>query len=55
MTSNTQCVNTNGSYECICVDGYELVDDECQREINTLLLNFNEDLAYHVFKALLMK
>ena len=33
---NTQCVNTIGSFECVCVDGYELVDEECQRKIDYL-------------------
>lgn len=28
---NTQCLNNEGSYECVCVDGYELVDDKCER------------------------
>ena len=31
---NTECVNTIGSFECVCVDGYELVDEECQRKID---------------------
>ncbi len=30
---NTQCVNTEGSFECICVPGYELnMNGECQRK-----------------------
>lgn len=36
---NTKCVNTNGSYRCECLEGYERSDkwncveiDECQRE-----------------------
>ena len=29
--ANTQCVNAPGSFECRCVDGYTLVDSECQR------------------------
>lgn len=29
---NTQCVNIGGSFECVCVDGYELIDEECERE-----------------------
>ena len=33
---NTDCVNTDGSFECVCVDGYELVDGECQREIKPM-------------------
>ena len=23
-TSNSQCVNTEGSYECVCIQGYVL-------------------------------
>lgn len=41
MHINTQCVNSNGSFECVCVDGYESVDGECQREINTFKLEVN--------------
>ena len=32
LQPNTQCVNTNGSFECACVDGYEVLDGQCQRE-----------------------
>ena len=34
---NAQCVNTDGSFECVCVDGYELVDGECKRKIPSFL------------------
>lgn len=30
--ANTQCLNTNGSFECVCVGGYEPVDGECERK-----------------------
>ena len=32
LQANTQCINNNGSFECVCVGGYELVDAECERE-----------------------
>ena len=25
-----RCLNTIGSFECVCVDGYELLDSQCQ-------------------------
>ena len=28
---NTECINTEGSFDCACVGGYELVDGECRR------------------------
>ena len=29
---DTQCVNTYGSFECVCVPGYRLMDGNCQRK-----------------------
>ena len=34
---NTQCVNADGSFECVCVPGYELTDRNCQRNENDYL------------------
>ena len=33
--ANTLCVNRDGSFECACVDGYELLDGECERKEST--------------------
>ena len=27
---NRNCMNTNGSYDCICDDGYQEIDNICQ-------------------------
>lgn len=32
MQDNTECRNTPGDFECICVDGYELMGGACERE-----------------------
>ena len=29
--TNTRCVNTEGSFDCVCVAGYHRVDGSCQR------------------------
>ena len=29
---NAQCINKDGSFECPCVPGYEVVNDTCQRK-----------------------
>ena len=28
---NTQCVNTPGSFECVCASGYMMMEGTCQR------------------------
>ena len=30
--ANTVCINTIGSFQCVCVPGYELVDGTCRRK-----------------------
>lgn len=34
-TENSQCVNTEGFYDCICVPGYTLVNGSCERKLAT--------------------
>lgn len=29
---NSQCQNTEGSFECICVPGYEKMNETCSRK-----------------------
>ena len=45
---NTQCVNTDGSFECACVPGYELTDRNCQRNeidyLNGVTFFFNSGI-----------
>ena len=31
-TNDTQCTNTPGSFECVCVPGYRLVNGNCERK-----------------------
>lgn len=41
---NTQCLNTYGSFDCICVNGYELKDGECERKLHAyfaIFININ--------------
>lgn len=41
--ANTQCMNTDGSFECVCVDGYELVGGECIRKGIDIFCNARSD------------
>ena len=36
---NTQCVNNDGSYDCVCVPGYNRVNGSCQRKLHELFLS----------------
>lgn len=47
---NTQCMNTEGSFECVCVGGYELVDGQCQRK-SGLFKNLSKFVVDFVMKA----
>lgn len=29
---NSQCLNTEGSFECVCVPGYEKLNETCARK-----------------------
>ena len=31
--TNTQCINIDGSHECVCVPGFERVNGTCEGEI----------------------
>ena len=31
---NTQCVNNDGSYDCVCVPGYNRVNGSCHRKLH---------------------
>ena len=30
--NDTRCINIDGDFECVCVSGYELVDEVCERK-----------------------
>ena len=32
-TQNTVCVNTDGTYECPCISGFQLTNGTCQSEL----------------------
>ena len=49
---NTQCVNTYGSFDCVCVPGYELMNRNCQRKENCITTNV---FSYIFNQALLEK
>ena len=52
--ANSQCVNTEGSFDCICVPGYIVIDGNCERELQNditglLLLCHVYNTVYSVY------
>lgn len=52
------CINSAGSYECVCKSGYTRVSGKCQLEGTTQLLSFDKDnlliiVGVHVFLLIL--
>ena len=45
---NTQCINNIGSYDCVCVPGYNRVNGSCQRK---LTLQDTHHFEYHIHVA----
>ena len=44
--TNSQCVNTEGSFECICVPGYIVVNETCERELHNIHESYNVSSTY---------
>ena len=41
-TENSNCINVAGSHNCVCFEGYMLVNDSCERK-----LLYNKQLRLH--------
>ena len=36
---NSQCLNTEGSFDCVCVPGYVVTNGSCQRKLEECFLH----------------
>ena len=42
---NSECVNTHGSYECVCVPGYDLTNGTCHSMLHDCVYVLNDRIA----------
>ena len=42
-SANSECVNTHGSYECVCVPGYDLTNGTCHSMLHDCALVVNTE------------
>ncbi len=51
VEENTECVNNEGSFACVCVGGYELTDGKCQRKEISRKVTRNGNHVVHILWA----